>query len=350
MTQSSQLFGTRLLNGASRLAIALALLPGCSNKSSFSTLLPSDLAIQNAGDPNGLGGGGVIPPGGNGTPNGGNGNPFTGPGGNPYGGGNPNPPGSPEEFAANTNCTIGYPYQSANQATNLPFNESDILAYFSPKGNVSVSPGSALTVWYSDEHAMTLGIRQVVVIDANGGTTTTDYALSPLNGNPGNQSNPAVGSTDLTGDHAGTDTSSCSADGSADKCSRPMWPALYITDISSNANNTAGDWQFGGVPIPPHALYGTWKGAVKTVDKTTSPPTIKVVADKDPAKNYWNLGAGIAAPTGSNEGFGTAISWDFSKLGLKSTHNYRLQFMVHDGDQYYSGGDVGQNCLNVQVP
>ena len=43
---------------------------------------------------------------------------------------------------------------------------------------------------------------------------------------------------------------------------RPVFPALYITDITNDpANPYAGDWQFGGTGIPPHAVFGTWKAA-----------------------------------------------------------------------------------------
>ena len=60
----------------------------------------------------------------------------------------------------------------------------------------------------------------------------------------------------LTGDQAGTDL-----------WGRPMWPALFITDITADPNNRAGDWQFGGTPLGPHAVFGTWKGAVRVVDR-----------------------------------------------------------------------------------
>ncbi len=36
--------------------------------------------------------------------------------------------------------------------------------------------------------------------------------------------------------------------------------------------------------------------------------------------------------------------------GLQPGHTYRLQFMVHDGDQNKTGGDVGQACVNVDIP
>jgi hypothetical protein len=76
-----------------------------------------------------------------------------------------------------------------------------------------------------------------------------------------------------------------------------------------------------------------------------------VTTDADPAKNNLNLGAGIPVPAGvQSEGYMSLVSWNVAALGLKSGHSYRLQFMVHDGDQTRSGGDVGQNCVNLQVP
>jgi len=38
------------------------------------------------------------------------------------------------------------------------------------------------------------------------------------------------------------------------------------------------------------------------------------------------------------------------QLGLIPGHTYRLQFMVHDGDQNKSGGDVGESCANGHIP
>jgi hypothetical protein len=28
---------------------------------------------------------------------------------------------------------------------------------------------------------------------------------------------------------------------------------------------------------------------------------------------------------------------------------YRMQFMVHDGDQHLTGGDVGEACMHVVI-
>jgi len=91
-----------------------------------------------------------------------------------------------------------------------------------------------------------------------------------------------------------------------------------------------------------------WKSAVKTVSGTT----VSVTPDADPPKNNWNLGAGAdPVPAGlSNEGYGAEIIWDVAQLGLQAGHTYRLQFMVHDGDQNKTGGDSGEDCVNVIIP
>jgi hypothetical protein len=55
-----------------------------------------------------------------------------------------------------------------------------------------------------------------------------------------------------------------------------------------------------------------------------------------------------------NQGYGAETRWDIDALKtagvLQSGHTYRLQFMVHDGDQNKSGGDVGEACVNVAIP
>jgi hypothetical protein len=249
----------------------------------------------------------------------------------------------PTEFSS-TSCTLGYP-SNANPASGVAFNESDVLVAFSPMATLSPLPGRTLSVWYSDEHALTLGIRQINIKSA-AGVTSTNYPVSSFSGSAGMILNPSVGATALTGDQAGTDTSSCP--GVPYVCARPMFPALFITDITLSPGSQSGDWQFGGRAISPHAVFGTWKAATRTVDQTTG--AISVATDADPAPNNTNLG-GIPFPSGvATEGYTAVVSWEISRLGLQSGHTYRMQFMVHDGDQNKTGGDVGQNCVNVQMP
>ena len=193
-------------------------------------------------------------------------------------------------------------------------------------------PNGVVQMFYNDEHALTLGVRQVVV-KMTSGTTMTDYPVTPLAADPGMSTNPQTGSNALVGDQSGLDASL-----------RPMWPALFITDISSDPMNRSGDWQMGGVPRAPNAIFGTWKAAVRTVDYTKNPATVTITPDADPAKNNLNLGAGAdPVPAGvANEGFGAEARWDVT---LVPGHSYRLQVLVHDGDQNKTGGDSGEGCV-----
>ena len=55
-----------------------------------------------------------------------------------------------------------------------------------------------------------------------------------------------------------------------------------------------------------------------------------------------------------NEGYGTEARWNVNGqtcngVAFTPGRTYRLQFMVHDGDQNKSGGDVGQACMTVTV-
>jgi len=213
-----------------------------------------------------------------------------------------------------------------------------VLRAFAPA--IATGSSDTIKVWYNDEHALTLGVRQIVV-KTRTGTATTNFAIAKLPSNPGSATNPAVGSTGTSGDLAGTDPTG-----------RPLYPVLYITDITNNPNDTSGDWQFGGAGIPPNAVFGTWKGAVVTVDKTKTPATRTVTPDADPSKNDWKLGTGSdKVPTGlTDEGYGAEARWNVSSLGLKPGHYYRLEFMVHDGDQNKSGGDAGEACNTVLMP
>jgi hypothetical protein len=226
-----------------------------------------------------------------------------------------------------TDC--GYPYTSTNPLTSTVFNESGVLRSIVPSGTW---PNGVVSLFYNDEHAMTLGVRSVVVNSASG-TTTTDYPVSALPSDPGSVTNPQVGTTMLTGVQSGLDPSL-----------RPMWPVLYVTDVTANPQDRSGDWQQGGRPITPNAVFGTWKAAVRTVDTTVSPATTTITPDADPAKNGWSLGTGADAPPSglSNEGYGAEARWNVT---LTPGRSYRLQVIVHDGDQNKVGGDSGEACV-----
>src|SRR5207248_595004 len=165
----------------------------------------------------------------------------------------------------------GYPYTSStNVLTSVTFNEDGVLRGIQPSGTAS---SGLVKLFYNDEHAMTLGVRSVVVTSA-AGSTTTNYSVSSLSSDPGSVTSPQTGTTMLVGDQSGLDQSL-----------RPMWPVLYVTDVTNDPTSRTGDWQQGGTPKGPNAVYGSWKAAVRTVDTTVSPNTVTITPDADPAKN-----------------------------------------------------------------
>ena len=225
-----------------------------------------------------------------------------------------------------TDC--GYPYASSTPLTSIEFNESEVLRAIRPTIDAS---GGIVSLLYNDEHAMTMGVRQVVVT-GGAGASTTDYPVSPLTTDPGSVLNPQTGTNALTGDQSGLDPSL-----------RPLWPVLYVTDVTKDPTNRVGDWQMGGRPINPNAVYGTWKSAIRTVDKSTSPPTVSVTPDADPAKNDWSFILNDPVPAGiKDEGWSAEVRWG---VIFQPGHSYRLQVIVHDGDQNKVGGDCGEACI-----
>ena len=122
-------------------------------------------------------------------------------------------------------CVLGYPFTSSNPRTKIVFNESEVLRSFAPE--LSRGPGDTIKVWYNDEHALTLGVRQVgIKLAKNGPTTTTDYPITALAAVPSGTTNPAVGTTAMTGDQAGLDP-----------LDRPEFPAIFVTDLTNDPNS-----------------------------------------------------------------------------------------------------------------
>jgi hypothetical protein len=169
-----------------------------------------------------------------------------------------------------------------------------------------------IDVFYSDEHAIPLGCANAT------------YPVSPYPGTPSAAYYPQ------TGDPACTDT-----------VGRPLRPVLYVTDITANPGCTAGDEQNGGTPYYPIAIFGSWKSA-------TENGTIGQPSGGDPASNGWNLGAGadpvpasvMTVCGGGGGAYGAEIQF---AVGLLTGHSYRLQTILHDGDQT-RGADSGEGC------
>jgi hypothetical protein len=248
-------------------------------------------------------------------------------------------------------CTPPYPFTSSNPRTSIAFNESEVLAAFRVTTTADGCTPLTLNMFYSDEHALTLGVRQTQTKTCAGITVDTVCTVSPMTMHPADHvKNPMTGCTE--------------AQGGVDPSGRPMAPEVFITDLDTypgNSNPLAGDWQFGGTGKPPDDVFGTWKAAVSTFDTTVSPNVITVTPDADPASNGWNLDGlppcpgpncpdPVPTPTPANQGYGAEVRWNISSLGLTPGHHYRLYFIVHDGDQNKTGGDSGQACVFLTMP
>ena len=218
----------------------------------------------------------------------------------------------PAATGANDNC--GYPTSQ--------FNESITLCGITAAGGGSVP--ATVSAFYADEHALTLGC------------TTAQYPVSPLNNSPDQVHYPQLGDP------------AC-----VDSFNRPLRPVLYVTDVSGDPTCTAGDLQSGGTAYDPVAIYGTWKDATETAGTTQGTPVMA-----DPMQNNWNNGAAPAAnpvpasiqactfnqnTAGVSPSSAYTAQVDF-EVGLISGHSYRLQVIVHDGDQR-RGGDSGEGCV-----
>ena len=191
-------------------------------------------------------------------------------------------------------CVLPYPFpETGFPRSNVVFSENPILRGVQGPPGCTFGQPSSVIAYYNDEHAITLGVRQVMVITGracSGGTvpgspctannqcgkngtcvatgTTTNYPVSPLTSNPGHAFlsgvvPPPIGTTATTGDQAGLDVNTC-VDPTGLPCGRPMWPSLFVTDITGNPPDPrAGDWQHYGIPNGPSEIFGTWKASVR---------------------------------------------------------------------------------------
>jgi hypothetical protein len=229
-------------------------------------------------------------------------------------------PGITIPAATSGNDSCGYPTSD--------FVESTTLCAIKAVGGGSTP--AVVQVYYNDEHALTLGCD-----------TATD-PVSALSSDPGSVHYPKTGDPKCV-----------------DAVGRPLRPVLFVTDISADPSCTAGDLQKGGHPYEPVAVFGTWKSATEDSANQGTP-------NADPAANKMNLGSGADAwpdagtatgagtdagmgpkpmpmpmMMGCNEGYSAELQFE---VGLISGHSYRLQVIVHDGDQN-KGGDSGEACV-----
>jgi len=241
-------------------------------------------------------------------------------------------------------CAIRYPDSSNLPRSLAAFNESDVLVASEPGIATCGTQPQQIKVWYADEHPLCLGVKQVIVKTA-AGSTPYSFPISPsTTSGPAALDNPLIGDTAQQGDLSANDPGVGGG--------RPLFPALYVTDISTDLKARDGDWQQGGRAFLPNHVYGMWKAVTRIVDKTKNPALVTIQVDADPPKtNGWNLAGGKLPPSGTlSDKYGALITWDISALGMQPGHVYRVQFMVHDGDQNKVGGDVGQSCTTIIIP
>jgi len=190
---------------------------------------------------------------------------------------------------------------------------------------VSSSPASgntpAIKVFYQDEWPLTLGKGNI----------------SQMKQQPADHvSNPNVG------DKTAKDSSGL-----------PYFPAVYLTDVTTNKTDTSGDAEKGGIGNAPSDVYGNWYALQSGL--FGGPPPMLGLSDG----NQNNLGPGADPwPSHSNgpsggflfgmaKGYADEIIWKLSDLKLRSQslqagHTYRAEFIIHDGDR---DGDVGEGCV-----
>jgi hypothetical protein len=252
-------------------------------------------------------------------------------------------------------CTLGYPDTSSSRSGSI-FNEDIVLYSYAIINNFII-------LWYSDEHALTLGLSSVSI---DGKITKFPLTPSPTSPTCVEGADLQLGSIidDSTNPLAGTDTNDatngCNTKGSF-PCGRPLFPVMFVTDITNDPSSRIGDWQQGGKPYYPVKICGTWKGCTKTVTTNAAGGFSYIITtEADPPTNQllskagWNLGQGgdqqpatFSTPGTVIDKFGAEVAWDMNNLGLSPSRKYRFQFMVHDGDQNKAGGDVGEGCISA---
>jgi hypothetical protein len=194
--------------------------------------------------------------------------------------------------------------------------EPNILYAFSPGCNETVSTANGLIkVWYTDEHALTMGVGPDV------------SAVPP--------------SRTLAYPNVGDKTA-------RDSKGFPYYPSLFLTDITEDPTSTAGDAQNGGTGIPPSLVYGTWIPLGSDADDNFEhifgdPNTLPAAADplSSVPIQYVNTNTGRR---GTEPGFQAELIWKVSDLPVTPGKVYRAQFVIHDGDRV---GDIGLGCTTI---
>lgn len=217
-----------------------------------------------------------------------------------------------------------------SSSLNIQSSENRILYAFNPLSNASVGVGGKLKVWYTDEHALSIG-------KSGNGVTVTSSVLAPEHASP-----IVVGDTTFR-DCSTTPGPACQPN----QIPLPVFPALFLIDLTVNPNATPTN-ALSTTPIPVNEVYGEWKEYAVAIDP------------KLPNPNGLNLGAGAdpfpSKPTnpdpqaGTELEYGAEMIWNVSSLGLTPNnppHNYLGVFVMHDGDANGGKSDIGVGCTTI---
>jgi hypothetical protein len=224
--------------------------------------------------------------------------------------------------------------------------EPGILYAYMPSNIEHIGLGDQIKVWYTDEHALTLG--------SSGGDSTkpvSTQTTSKIIQKP----NILFGNMSLR-------------DGTANNFL--FYPALYLTDITDNETNIDGDAQKGlNNGIPPSIVYGYWKDYAQVDpdfigndnnpdangDKLGTLPIPPATPFNLIDSKYINTVTGDRGtePHPGQDGYQAELIWNVSDLTfngapLQSGKQYRAQFVIHDGDMT-RGADVGVGCTCLTI-
>lgn len=201
------------------------------------------------------------------------------------------------------------PTFDCGDSSNIKTPEPYILWAINPDPGTPVKAEGSIKAFYQDEHALLLG-----------------SGATPSNGSQDHVVNPNVG------DETAKDLSGF-----------PYFPALFVSDITTDPNNRDGDAQNGGTPHKPDEVFGAWKnyGGPDPMPQNN----LSLGPGADPYPTTSNVTFAKAARRNETE-YGAEIVWNVGNLGLTAGHTYRAQFIIHDGDG--GGGDTSEGCTTIQ--
>lgn len=192
----------------------------------------------------------------------------------------------------------------------LSSSEPNILYAMDPAPGTNVGPEGSIKIWYNDEHALTLGKGNITPYNSS------NHVLNPSIGDPTAKDDNGL----------------------------PIYPSLFLSDITSDPNNRSGDAQNGGTPHTPDEIWGTWLEAGGLDPQTQNGTTLPPGSDPFPTESNIKFNDGYRRPREIR--YGAEIIWNVNNLKLTPGHSYRAQFIIHDGDRL---GDIGMGCTTIKL-